>query len=158
MDTLLTDLDVPFKFNLRSTPLPADLRPAWRVALVLLILFHSRGQKATLQKLHVLNSAMRTPGTRQVFIEYVEGKARRDEVIPRVEPGLNRAVNFARGEKLVEIEKGKNYRLTPKGLEAAKEIDNSKECLEIEKAFLRRVKKFVSENKIEDLFNWGVTV
>lgn len=158
MDTLLTELDVPFKFNLRSTPLPADMRPAWRVAFVLLVLLHSRGHKSTLQKLHVINSAMRTAHTRQVFADYVAGRVGKDQVIPRVEPSLNRAVNYAKGEKLVENEKGKNLRLTPKGLEAAKEIDESKECLELEKVFLRQVKQFSSEGRIEDLFHWEVTL
>jgi Mn-dependent DtxR family transcriptional regulator len=79
-------------------------------------------------------------------------------VIPRIEPGLNRAVNFARGEGLVEVEKGKNLRLTPSGLGAAKEIDEAKECLEAEKEFLRSVKQYTSEMKIEDLFIWKVSI
>src|SRR5438876_12415673 len=106
MDTLLNQLDVPFSFERRPAPLPGDLRPAWRIALLLLILFHSRAQKASLQKLHVLNWAARTAGNQKLLLRFMSGAAGKDEIIPRVEPSLNRAINFARGESLVVVQNG----------------------------------------------------
>ena len=158
MDNLLASLDVPFTFRERPTPLAGDLRPAWRVALVLLMLLHSRGQKATLQKLHLLNSVCRSEITRRSFLRYAEGRARKDQILPRIEPSLNRALNLARGEGLVEIEKGKNLKLTSAGLKAAKELDGTAECLEAEKTFLRSVKSFATEGNVEDLFTWNLTL
>src|SRR5438552_6976619 len=108
MEALLTNIDIPFTFRQRPTPLAGDLRPAWRMGLVLLMLLHSRGKKATLQKLHVLNSACHSTRTRRAFLSYAQGEARKDEIVPRVEPSLNRALNIARGEGLVEVEKGRN--------------------------------------------------
>jgi hypothetical protein len=49
MDTELANLSLPFTFRERPRPLAGDFRPSWRVALVLLMLLHSHGQKATLQ-------------------------------------------------------------------------------------------------------------
>jgi hypothetical protein len=158
MEPLLANIDIPFAFRQRPTPLVGDLRPAWRIALVLLMLLHSRGKKATLQKLHVLNSACRSMDTRRGFLRYVQGEARKDEIIPRVEPSLNRALNLARGEGLVEIEKGKNMKLTPAGLKFAKQLDETSDCLEAEKVFLRAVESFATEGRVEDLFTWNISL
>lgn len=158
MDSLLTDIDIPFTFRERRTPLTGDLRPAWRISLVLLMLLYSRGKKATLQKLHVLNSACRSTATRSAFLRYVQGNARKDEIIPRVEPSLNRALNLARGEGLVEVENGKNIKLTIVGLELAKRLEVAADCLEAEKSFLKQVGTFVTEGNIEKLFNWSVSI
>jgi len=38
METLLSDINIPFTFRQRPTPLAGDLRPAWRMSLVLLML------------------------------------------------------------------------------------------------------------------------
>jgi hypothetical protein len=137
MEILLARIDIPFTFRQRRTPLAGDLRPVWRISLILLMLMHSRGKKATLQKLHVLNSACRSVSTRRDFLRYVQGEARKDEIIPRLEPSLNRALNLARGEGLIEIENGKNIKLTAAGLRMAKQIDEMSECIDAEKAFLR---------------------
>ena len=158
METLLAHIDIPFTFRERRTPLAGDLRPAWRISLILLMLLHSRGKKATLQKLHVLNSACRSERTRSDFLRYVEGAARKDEIIPRVEPSLNRALNLARGEGLVDVENGKNIKLTPAGLELAKKLDATPDCIVAEKAFLRQVGAFATEGKVENLFNWNISL
>ena len=158
METLLAHIDIPFTFRERRTPLAGDLRPAWRMSLVLLMLLHSRGKKATLQKLHVLNSACRSEGTRREFLRYVEGEARKDEIIPRVEPSLNRALNLARGEGLVEVENGKNIKLTPAGLKLAKVLDETPDCLDAEKSFLKQAGGFMTEGKVENLFNWNISL
>lgn len=158
METLLAHIDIPFTFRERRTPLAGDLRPAWRMSLVLLMLLHSRGKKATLQKLHVLNSACRSEETRRDFLRYVEGEARKDEIIPRVEPSLNRALNLARGEGLVEVENGKNIKLTPAGLKLAKMLEETQDCLEAEKAFLKQSGGFATEGKVENLFNWNISL
>lgn len=158
MEALLNKIDIPFTFRQRPTPLVGDLRPAWRMGLILLMLLHSRGKKATLQKLHVLNSACRSMGTRRAFLSYVQGEARKDEIIPRVEPSLNRALNLSRGEGLVEIERGKNIKLTPAGLKLAKQLDETSDCLEAEKAFLKAVESFATEGRVEDLFTWNISL
>src|SRR5687768_178179 len=116
MTPLNPDIEIPFRFTERPTPLAGELRPVWRIGLILIILLYSRGQKATLQKLHLLNSVSRSNAPRKAYLRYAEGHAKKDEIIPRIEPSLNRALNFARGQGLLEIEKGKNIKLTAAGL------------------------------------------
>ena len=158
METLLEHINVPFTFRERRSPLAGDLRPVWRMSLVLLILLNSRGKKATLQKLHVLNSACRSAETRNDYLRYINGSARKDEIIPRFEPSLNRALNLARGEGLVEIESGRNIKLTATGLTMAQQLDAAKDCLDMEKAFLKQVGSASTEAKVEDLFDWSMSL
>lgn len=147
--------EVPFTFARRPTPLTGDLRPAWRMSLVLLILHHSRGKKASFRKLHALNSCSRSAASSSALLSFLQGQARGDEIIPRVEPSLNRAVNLLRGEGLVEIENGRNIKLTDRGAQAAQQLDEADDCLIRERAFLKEVKPLATEVKIDSLFRWG---
>jgi hypothetical protein len=52
--------DRRFSFQRRPTPVPGDLRIAWRVALILTMLSGSRSHRASLAKLHILNDAVRS--------------------------------------------------------------------------------------------------
>jgi hypothetical protein len=158
MDTLLNKLDVPFTFRQQPAPLPGDLRLVWRICLLLLILRYSRAGKASLQKLHVLNWATRTDANQTLLLQFVEGAAGKDQIVPRVEPSLNRAINFALGEGLVTVQSGRNLRLTVKGRMAAEEIDADVELLTSERAFLQRIRSFATERNIEDLLTWRLTV
>jgi hypothetical protein len=67
---MLAKLDIPFIFKSRPSPVPGDLRPTWRIALILLILINSRSKKASLRKLHVVSWAARTAVNRELFIKY----------------------------------------------------------------------------------------
>lgn len=86
---MLANLDIPFVFKRRPAPVPGDLRPAWRIALILLILFQSRQKKASLRKLHVISWAARSPINRAALIRYSKNDIPKDQIIPRVEPSLN---------------------------------------------------------------------
>lgn len=154
MNVLLDDLNLTFVFNRRPTPLPADLRPLWRITLILLILLYSRGQKASLQKIHVLNWASKTEENRRLLINYMNGEVQKNKIIPRIEPSLNRAIDFAVAEKLIDIQNGKSLQLTAKGLVVANEIDEDADCFLVEKIFFQQIKKFVSETNIDNLSNW----
>ena len=154
MSIFLRQFDVPFKFEQRPVPILADLRPTWRIALLLLMLFHSRGKKASLQKLHVLSWALQSRQTRNLVCQYARGGIGGDHIIPRVEPSLNRAIDYARGEGLVLIAGGKNVVLTESGTAIACQIDEAPQCMESEKDFLREVGSFATEQNIEKLLNW----
>jgi hypothetical protein len=151
---MLNKLDIPFIFKRRPSPVPGDLRPLWRIALVLLILLSSRSKKASLRKLHVISWAARSSINRGRFIRYSKGKIAKDEIIPRVEPSLNRAIDLARGEGLVTVDGGKSLTLSSIGLNLADEINRSEDCLIAEKQFLSEVKSFANETNIDDLLSW----
>ena len=157
-ETTLLKIDVPFTFTRRPEPLPPDLRPNWRVAMLLLLLRSCRSEKASLEKLHVLNWAIRTPESRRRFLAYVKGNGNPDDVIIRFEPGLNYAIDFARGDGLIKIEKGKRVKLTDHGSSIAQQIDRNRDCMVEERRFFEEVKLFVLEKDIKTLLNWEMSL
>ncbi len=75
-------------------------------------------------------------------------------MIIRFEPGLNRAIDFVRGEGLVKMENGKRVKLTNRGSSIAQQIDRIEDCMAEERKFLEEVKPFVLEKHIKALLNW----
>ena len=93
--------DVPFTFHLRPRPLACELRPVWRLHMLMLILEQCWGGQASLEQLHVLNWAARTRESRLAFLEFLAARRSPSQVIVRYDPSLNRAVHFAFAEGLV---------------------------------------------------------
>jgi hypothetical protein len=162
-------LDVPFTFKQRPVPLPCDLRPGWRLYVLLLLLDQCRGGKATLQQLHVLNWAIRTEETRTAFLQFINGVRTPNQMIVRYDPSLNRAVEFAFAEGLVSRHEEsplalnelpqptEEYRviLAPKGRRFLSLIQGMEDCLVAEKQFLAGIGRKVSQVLVEKLFTWG---
>ena len=65
-----TDVDT---FNPRPTSLPCDLRPVWRIAVLVLILNQCRQMRATIEQLHVMNWSVRNRSAQDRFLAYLEG-------------------------------------------------------------------------------------
>lgn len=140
-----------FKFRHRPGALPGDLRISWRLALLILILRHSRGGKASLAKLHLLNDALRSETALEKLAEILsESRTSLDWRI-RVEPALGRALDIARGEGLVSVKNGPVYRLTEKGVVAADALEEKEHLLDMERAFLATYARQVSERFVNDL-------
>src|SRR5215469_6065148 len=106
MQTSLRDLllDGPFELSARPEPLPGDLRLAWGIALVILILGRSRAKRASLQKLHFMAHSARTRATRDQAERLFAGTLTSADMVVRVEPWLNRAIAFATAARLVSLE------------------------------------------------------
>lgn len=148
---LFNELDVPFTFHRRPSPLPADLRPAWRVSLLTLILSKCWGNRASLKQLHVLNWAIRSPVTRGAFLEFLKGSKQPDLPVVRFEPSLDRALSFALGEKLMETADGVSFALTTKGSAFAETISKTKESFHPEREFLARIPGKLTQRQIENI-------
>lgn len=148
-DQFIMDLNQPFLFKRKPKPLPADLRPKWRVLLLLLILSYSRGNRASFSKLHVINWVIRSSKTRKLFINYLHGDAFKNEIIVRVEPWINRAIDIAKAEGLVNIINGKSVKLTVKGEKYVIMIKDTTKCYNEEINFLDIIRPHVNENDIE---------
>lgn len=90
-------------------------------------------------------------------MDVLNGNAPPYAIMIRFDPALNRALEFALGEKLVSFEPlssgGLNVSLSDTGLNTAKELDKHKDCFAVEKAFLNEVGK-VTETKIDSILNW----
>lgn len=149
-----TILNVPFTFESRPEPLPGEMRPHWRIAALLILLDVSRGKKASLRKLHVLNWVIRNSQSRGRFIKYVKGELASTDVMIRVDPGLNYALDLARAEGLVEIVSGKTVSMTEKGKALVREILMQQDMLVDEKGFALAIKPHNHENKINELLDW----
>ena len=146
-----TLLDVPFTFERKPDPIPGEMRPQWRIAVLLIILQASRGKKASLRKLHVLSWVVRNSQSRERFIRYVNGELASTDIIIRVDPGLNHALALARAERLIDIVSGKTASMTAKGQAFAQEILSYKDTLSEEKDFMDVIKPHIRESKIAEL-------
>lgn len=150
-------LDTRIIFSSRPEAIPGDLRPIWRISIILLILhLASRGGKATLSKLHVLNWAIRTDENRAKLIQVIQGGISPDTIIVRIEPSLNRAIDFARGEGLLEFVKGNRVQLTPQGMMGANNLLEQDGIFLRERAFLEELgKNGLTEKVVDSLFSEG---
>jgi hypothetical protein len=108
-------LDARASFTPRPSPIPPELRPNWRVALLLLIVQSCRQHKATWGQLHVLNWAVRTRRGRSAFERAVNQMSVPEDTVIRFEPSLDRAVDLAIGLGLLRWEGGRLLELTEDG-------------------------------------------
>jgi len=171
--TLEGVLDVPYTFTRRPIPMPCDVRPVWRMHILVLLLNQCRGGKAGFEQIHVLNWAIRSPETRMAFLQFIQGKRAPSDIIFRYDPSLNRAVRFAFVEGLVvhheKDEKESNlieeavrprvplYRiiLTDKGRKLVAEIKAMDDCFTTERQFLHDIGPKISQKQVSLLFKWS---
>jgi hypothetical protein len=141
-------LDVGFTFERQPAPVPAALRPEWRIASLLLTLHQCWGNRATRRQLHVLNWGIRTPAARQAFLHVMSGNLRPDEAIVRFDPVVDRALQFATGESLVTIS-GDLVFLTDKGEQFVKRLLKEKDCMVEEKSFVSAIGKKLTQVQVD---------
>ena len=145
-------------FRERPKPCAGDMRISWRLSVCLLSLIHSRGKKASLAKMHVLNDALRSVASRQKLTDIIQGELPPVFWKLRVEPAFSRALDFLVGEGFAtwEISSGKtSIKLTPEGVLAAKVIEENSEILVDEREFLGGVAKKITEGFIQSLLTTG---
>jgi hypothetical protein len=134
-------------FTKRPIPLPAEYRPMYKIALVVIILkFCCRAETSNLLKLHLLSWALTSAKNMNELEAYISSNFQNDFSIWGIEPALNRALQLAIAEDICEIIDGKKYKLTEKGNRFFDLIEADSELFKIEKAFLASVGK----NQITD--------
>lgn len=155
---LIDGIRTGFIFRSRPDPLPPEMRPEWRIAVLVLALQKCGwGGKMTLKKAHVVNWAVRDQASRETFLRMMKGDRQMEDVVVRFDPAFNRALDFAVGEGLVALEKkttGLVIELLSAGKELAETIEKHDDCLNEERAFFDAVKK-IPQQKIEELLEWG---
>ena len=150
---LIPELNIPFVFRERPEAIPGDLRPLWRIGLLLLMLYMaSRGGKSSFGRLHVLNWAIRSKEGRDALLRVLEGRLYPGMVVVRIEPSLNRAVDLAHGEGLVKRVRGDRIELTARGQVEAIRILEHKKLYASEREYLNIVAKRVTEKLVTELF------
>lgn len=87
-------LDVPFVFITPPRPVVAEMRPSWRIPVLLLLIGRCHGRRASWHQLHLLNWAVRTEATRRQLAELASG-TRPDPLVVRFDPALPAAVTLS---------------------------------------------------------------
>ena len=148
-DFLETLLDGPFELTSRPEPVPGDLRMAWGIALIILILGRSRGKRASLQKLHFMAHSARTKESREEVRRVFTGDRGPADLVVRVEPWLNRAIAFAKAAGLITLEHGRSLKLTDDGLKTLERISSADSVMTEERNFLDVISPRATERAVE---------
>lgn len=134
-------------FTQRPIPIPADYRPMYKIALIVLILrICCRSETSSLLKLHLFSWALTSDSNLNKLQEHIASNFQTDFSVWGIEPALNRALQLAIAEGICEVITGKNYKLTEKGFKFYEMINSDKELFVKEKVFLN----FVGKTKITD--------
>jgi hypothetical protein len=135
---LLEAIDRPFSFIERAAPTPAEYRPQWRTALVVLLVGACYARRASWHQLHVLSWASRSAANQAAFERLRAGTARLDDAVVRYDPALDAAIDLALFDRLLERRSGEVLGLAPRG-SAAREHLLKSEVFHDERAFLGRI-------------------
>lgn len=160
-DIEVTHIEIPelkteFLFRRQPVAIPGDLRPGWRIGLLVLLLNNCcRSGRTSLARLHVLSWGIRTKENRRALQAAIEGALSPDSLVVRVEPFLNRAVDFAIGEGLVRRSGGNKIELAPNGRELAEELGKIETAYVVEKKFIAAIHQGVTEKLVNHMFGGG---
>lgn len=147
-------LERPFEFRERPVPTPAEYRPKWRAALIVLLLGACRGRRASWHQLHVLSWACRSHGNQKAFERLKAGEGQLGDVVVRYDPALDRAIDLALFDNLLERRSGDVLGLAPRGLGVLAELERT-DVLIAEKDFLKRVTP-VTQTFVDSLAARGI--
>ncbi|HXS97822.1 MAG TPA: hypothetical protein VN736_24655 [Candidatus Limnocylindrales bacterium] len=156
-DFNIPELSAPFVFRRRPATVPGDLRPGWRIGLVVLLMSECcRSARTSLTRLHVLNWSIRSPETRAALLAIMDGSDAVGSLIVRFEPFLNRAVDFGIGEGLIKrAGGGKTIELTNTGKRLAGDLKRAENAFSAEKQFIASIGQKVTERFVDDMFGKG---
>jgi hypothetical protein len=132
-------------FTPRPAPVSARVRPAHRIAVLLEMVDKCRGGRATLLQLHALDTALADPSARRRL-------AGDEQVAPtfsvvRIDPALNRAVDRAIGDDLLELRPDATVKLTDRGRSALHAVREA-EILQGERAALAEIHGKVTQAQV----------
>lgn len=134
-------------FTKKPIPLPAEYRPMYRIALIVMTLkYCCRAESSNLLKLHLFSWALASEKNMKELRDYIKTDFKTDFSVWGIEPALNRALQLAVAENICDVVRGKSYKLTPKGNSLFEMIEADKELFIIEKAFLI----FIGKSQITD--------
>src|SRR5688572_18162942 len=151
----IPQLEADFVFRRRPFAVPGDLRPAWRIGLVVLLLKNCcYGGKSSLERLHVLSWGSRTPQSQRDLIAAAEDDLPLTSLIVRFDPFLDRAIDFAVGENLLFHRNGKAVELTTGGRQLATELEANRALYQSEKSFIASIRRAVTEQLVDRIFQW----
>ena len=145
-------------FSKRPISIPADYRPVYKIALIVLILkLTCRNESSKLLKLHLMSWALKSGNNQQQLLSLIISNFNTEFAVWGIEPSLNRAMQIAVAEKICKYEKG-NYVLAEKGNLFFEKINDDKDLFHTEKSFLKQIgKNKITEKRLASLSNkWKI--
>lgn len=156
LDTLLGKVPQgTFTFVPRPQSAAPEIRLSWRLPMLMLCLFYSRNKCASLERLHVLNWAIRSAFLRKRLSEALRGERRADDILIRYEPALERVLAFAISEHLVERLPNSRFKLSEKGVSFSTYILSDDAVLLDERDWLARWGMVLTEKAVKNLVGAG---
>lgn len=155
MSATVFDFDASFEFTRRPRSVPGDLRIAWRISVLLLGLYKSRGKRASYYKIHVLNDLFVNPSACGKLRNILNGDLPAIVWRTRVDPSLNRATDFLVGEGLsnwTEASERANLVLTAKGIQRAESLFELADVLSAEKEISSEFSMKLTESFVRSLY------
>ncbi len=146
-------IDFPFRaidtliFSPRPLPLPASLRPIYRIALIAIVLkINCRGNAASMLKLQFFNWMLKSPSIQKK----IEGRLAEQTVFEleliHLDPMVNLALKYAFADRLIAVTSRSKYMLTQRGSKFAESIlEDEQSVLAEERKLLMRIGQRVSE-------------
>lgn len=126
-------------FNYRGSPLDPELRPLWRISLIVIILMKlCSGSKANSKKLQALYSLVASEKKRQL---YSSDTSDHISLNIRFDPLVDRAIDMGIGHHIFELDDAKSIKLTGKGIAFGKRVDKDTNIFILEKDFMNQFRK-----------------
>lgn len=151
----IPELRVPFLFRNRPVSIPADLRPAWRIGLIILLLKKCcRQGRSSLTRLHVLSWGFVSSDGKRQLLAAATGTLSPDSLLVRFEPFLLQAVDYAVGEGLVRRADGGTIELMEPGKKLADELDADEAAFAAEKNVMESIRTRITESLVRQMFGW----
>ncbi|GIU51957.1 hypothetical protein TUM4438_43340 [Shewanella sairae] len=130
------------KFNHRGTPLDPELRPLWRISLLILILSNlCAGGKANSKKIQALYSLVSSEKKRKAYPGDGENAHQNASINIRFDPLVDRAVDMGVGYGFFELDESKRICLTQKGKNFGKKIQADSNLFIIENNYMKNFQK-----------------
>ncbi len=154
----MTAIEFPFEsvdkmtFEHQPQPLPANLRPVYRIVIILLILKVScRATTASLLKIQFFNWVIKNSSLQELIKDNLPHQSVFTLALIHLDPMVNLALKYAVAEDLISVTSNSKYTLTIKGDEIATNVLSSDQSLlSNERAILTKIGQRVSEVKLRN--------
>ncbi|QBG34598.1 hypothetical protein [Litorilituus sediminis] len=139
-----------FYISNRKEFISCELRPVWRISLLVLIVkFVGRANKASRNKIHLVNWALKKSEHVDSYISYTQQRTNKRPFI-NLDPAMDKAIDYALYSKLVTVDNNR-VTLSDAGIELANQLMKL-EAFEVEKSVFKSMKSNLSEDKVTKAF------
>ena len=135
----------------RPIPVPYNYRIVYKISKIILIIGETckRGGCSTI-KLHIVSNAISSNKALKELEKFLEDNTNIVSIV-RFDPALTRAVNYALGEQIIDIQANGKLKLNEKGKKLYEEIMNDNSIMIMEKDSLKNISNKLTEEKINEI-------